>query len=85
MRPEVICYPNDAHCDRNGSLILGASRRLRRHEMQLGPENSNRLRLITGLRLSDRALRFGDLNQKEDLRCSQLDLRIPGESSLMRS
>jgi DNA-binding NtrC family response regulator len=53
--------------------------------MQLGHENSNHLRSLAGPRLSDRALRFGDLNQKEDPRSSQLDLRISGESSLMRS
>lgn len=53
--------------------------------MQLGHENSNHLRLPAGPRLSDRALRFGALNQKEDSRSSQLDLRISGESRLMRS
>lgn len=53
--------------------------------MQLGHENSNHLRPLAGPRLSDRALRFGDLIQKEDPRSSQLDLRISGESSLMRS
>ena len=53
--------------------------------MQLGHENSDHLRPLTEPRLSDRAFRFGDLNQKEDPRCSQLDLRISGESSLMRS
>jgi DNA-binding NtrC family response regulator len=52
--------------------------------MQLGYD-SNHLRTLAGLRLSDRAPRFGDLNQKEDPRSSQLDLRISGESSLMRS
>jgi DNA-binding NtrC family response regulator len=52
--------------------------------MQLGHENSNHLRPLAGPRLSDQALR-GDLNQKEDPRSSQLDLRISGESLLMRS
>lgn len=52
--------------------------------MQLGHENSNHLRPLAGPRLSDQALR-GDLNEKEDPRSSQLDLRISGESSLMRS
>jgi len=56
---------------------------LRRHEMQLG-HDSNHLRPLAGPRLSDQALR-GDLNQKEDPRSSQLDLRISGESRLMRS
>ena len=84
MRPEVSCYSKDDHCDRNGSLILSTSRRVRRHEMQLG-HDSNHLRTLAGPRPSDRALRFGDLNQKEDPRSSQLDLRISGESCLMRS
>lgn len=53
--------------------------------MQLGHQNSNHLRPPEGLRLSDRPLRIGDLNQKEDPRSLQLDLRISGESSLMRS
>ncbi len=53
--------------------------------MQLGHENSNHLRPLAGPRLSDRAFRFGDLNQKEDPRASQLDLRISGESRVMRS
>jgi len=53
--------------------------------MQLGHEKSNHLRPPAGPRLSDQALRFGNLNQKEDPRFSQLDLRISGESSLMRS
>ena len=52
--------------------------------MQLG-HDSNHRRTLPGPRLSDRALRFGDLNQKEDPRSSQLNLRISGESSLMRS
>lgn len=85
MRPEVICYPKDDHRDRNGSLISGPSRRLRRDEMQLGHENSSHLRPLAGPRLSDRALRFGDFNQMEDPRSSQLDLRISGESPSMRS
>jgi len=53
--------------------------------MQLDHQNLNRLRPPAGPRLSDRALRYGGLNQKEDPRSSQLDLRISGESSLMRS
>ena len=52
--------------------------------MQLGHQDSNHLRPLAGPRLSDRALRFGDLNQKEDPRSPQLDLQIPGESPLMR-
>src|ERR1044072_5392026 len=52
--------------------------------MQLGHENSNNLRPPGGLLLSHRARR-GALNQKEDPRTSQLDLRISGESSLMCS
>ena len=52
--------------------------------MQLGHQNSNHPRPLAGPRLSDRALRFGDL-QKEDPRFSQLDLRISGESCLMRN
>src|SRR5687768_12641102 len=56
----------------------------RRHEMQLGHEKLNHLRPPGGLRLSHQA-RSGALNQKEDPRTSQLDLRISGESSLMRS
>jgi DNA-binding NtrC family response regulator len=52
--------------------------------MQLGHENSDHLGPPGGLRLSHRA-RSGALNQKEDPRTSQLDLRISGESSLMRS
>ena len=52
--------------------------------MQLGHENSNHLRPPGGLRLSHRAS-AGALNQKEDPRTSQLDLRISGESSLMCS
>jgi transcriptional regulator with PAS, ATPase and Fis domain len=51
--------------------------------MQLG-HDSNHRRTLPGPRLSDRALRFGDLNQKEDPRSSQLGLRISGESCLMR-
>src|SRR5215211_4733850 len=50
----------------------------------IGHEHSNHLPPPGGLRLSHRA-RFGDLNQKEDPRSSQLDLRISGESKLMRS
>src|ERR1043165_1080238 len=53
--------------------------------MQLGHENSNHLRPLAGPPLNDRALRFGDLNQKVDPRSSQLDLRISGESNLIRS
>src|ERR1043165_6900969 len=53
--------------------------------MQLGHENSNHLRPLAGPPLNDRALRFGDLNQKVVPRSSQLDLTISGESSLMRS
>src|SRR5687767_11954209 len=53
--------------------------------MQLGHENSNHLRPLAGPRLSDRTLRFKDLNQEEDPRSSELDLRICGESRLMRS
>lgn len=52
--------------------------------MHLGHENSNHLRPLAGQRLNDQALRK-DLNQKEDFRSSQLDLRISGESRLMRS
>jgi DNA-binding NtrC family response regulator len=52
--------------------------------MQLGHENSNHLPPLVRPRLSDQTLR-GDISQKEDPRCSQLDLRIPGESCLMRS
>jgi DNA-binding NtrC family response regulator len=52
--------------------------------MQLG-HDSNHLRTLAGPRPRDRALRFGDLNQKVDPRSSQLDLRISGESRLMRS
>ena len=52
--------------------------------MQLGHEKLNHLRPPGGLRLGHRA-RSGALNQKEDPRTSQLDLRITGESSLMRS
>ena len=52
---------------------------------QLGHDNSNYLRPLAGLRLSVGALRYGNLNQKEDPRLSQLDLRISGESRLMRS
>ena len=51
--------------------------------MQLGHQIQITLRPLAGPRLSDRALRFGDL-QKEDPRSSQLDLRISGESRLMR-
>src|SRR5215211_5267979 len=53
--------------------------------MQLGHENSNHLRPLGGPRLNHRALRTGDLNQKEEPRSSQLDLQISGESSLMRT
>jgi len=53
--------------------------------MQLGQENSNHLRLPARPRLSDRALRFGDLTQNADPRSSRLDLRISGESRSMRS
>ena len=53
--------------------------------MQLGHENSNHLRPLAGPPLNDRALRFGDLNQKVVPRSSQLDLRISGESNLIRS
>jgi transcriptional regulator with PAS, ATPase and Fis domain len=53
--------------------------------MQLGHENSNHLRSLAASPLSDRAHRIGDFNQKEDPRSSQLDLRISGESRLMRS
>jgi DNA-binding NtrC family response regulator len=53
--------------------------------MQIDHENSNHLRPLAGLRLSDRALGSEDLNQKEDPRSSQLDLWISGESRLMRS
>src|SRR5690349_14071192 len=53
--------------------------------MQLGHEKSNHLRPLPAPRLSDRALRSGALNQKEDPRTSQLDLRIAGESLSMRS
>ena len=53
--------------------------------MQVGIENSNHLRPLSGPRLGVRALRFPDLNQNEDPRSLQLDLRIPGESRLMRS
>ena len=63
----------------------GTSRKLRRHEKwQLGHEHSNHLRPLPGPRVSHRA-HSGALNQKEDPRTSQLDLRISGESSLMRS
>src|ERR1044071_5395422 len=47
--------------------------------------STNHFRPPAGPRFSDRALRFGDPNQKEDPRSSLLDLRISGESSLMRS
>lgn len=47
--------------------------------------SSNHFRPPAGPRFSDRALRFGDPNQKEDPRSSLLDLRISGESSLMSS
>jgi transcriptional regulator with GAF, ATPase, and Fis domain len=50
--------------------------------MQLGHE-SNHLRPPAGSRLSHRA-RSEALNGEEDPRTSQLDLRISGESSLMR-
>ena len=53
--------------------------------MQLGHENSNQVRPLAGPQLSDRALDFGDLNQKGEPRSSQLDLRISGESRLMRN
>ena len=53
--------------------------------MQLSHENSNHVRPPAAPRLSERALRFGDLNQKEDPRTSELDLRISGESNSMRS
>ena len=52
-------------------------------EMQLGQENSNRLRRTVGPPLSDQARRFRGPSEKEDPRSSQLDLRIPGESALM--
>src|ERR1041384_7412947 len=71
--------------DRTGSFVSGTSRGLRRHAMQIDHENSNHLRPLAGLRLSDRALGSEDLNQKEDPRSSQLDLWISGESRLMRS
>src|SRR6185369_15513075 len=73
------------HCDRNGSLFQVHHANCDDTNMQLGHEKLNHLRLLAGPRLSDRALRFGDLNQREDPRSSQLDLRISGESSLMRS
>jgi DNA-binding NtrC family response regulator len=53
--------------------------------MQLGQENSNRLRPTIGLRLSEKARPFEVPCDKKDPRSSQLNLRIPGESSLMRS
>lgn len=58
---------------------------LRRHEMQLGQGNSNRLRPTVRPRLSDQARRFEGPREKEDPRSTQLDLQIPGESALMRS
>lgn len=53
--------------------------------MQLRQENSNHLRPNVGPRLSDDRRRFKGPREKEDPRSSQLDLRIPGESPLMRS
>jgi len=54
--------------------------------MQLGQENSNRrLRPTVGPRLSDYARPFECPRENEDPRSSRLDLRIPGESALMRT
>jgi DNA-binding NtrC family response regulator len=53
--------------------------------MQLGQENSNRLSPTVGPRFSGQARRFGGPRGNEDPRSSQLDLRIPGKSPLMRS
>ena len=69
----------------NVPYLRCASRRPRRREMQLDHQNLNHLRPPAGPRLSAGALRFGNLNQNEDPRSSQLDLRISGESSLMRN
>src|ERR1044072_3688540 len=53
--------------------------------MQLGQAKSNHLRQTAEPQLSDQSRRFVGSREKEDPRLQQLDLRIPGESSLMRS
>jgi sigma-54 dependent transcriptional regulator, flagellar regulatory protein len=63
-------------------MISGASR-IRSQEMQLGQENSNRLSPTAGPRFSSQARHLVGPRENED-RSSQLDLRIPGESHLMR-
>ena len=69
----------------NRSPKSDASHRPRTYQMQLRQENSSRLSPTIGPRFSDQDRRFGGPREKEDRRSSQLCLRIPGESYLMRS